>query len=415
LSITVELLGGRGSERWPYPGRILAVGPSHSFNDLTEAINAAFGRWDLSHLSAYTLADGRVVTDPETGDEIGSTGFGPVPRPALDLAATKVADVVRPGEQFKYVFDLGDDWTHRCTVGEELIDPREAYGIVPSAPVAYFGWGDIPDQYGRRWADDDGSDLAPARPQQRNPMLDFTWPDVEASHTPVSIRDLRGAAYRGDAAAVAETLEGRDPSAVLQHAGAAVLAVFDHDRERLANLAISLVNRLTERGYLGDEELSALLLGALRGEALPAPLLPVDLDELAEVLEGDPTFSTGGYLDLVTGEVIDAAITNPGMVGEDAIDVEAEPDRWLEVPNLGSRDGWRDMAAFADSVTDADLHDRLLRSIEGRGAFRRFRDVVAEENLVHAWIDFSADRRSGRAREYLVNEGIHVIGLASRD
>jgi hypothetical protein len=73
------------------------------------------------------------------------------------------------------------------------------------------------------------------------------------------------------------------------------------------------------------------------------------------------------------------------------------------------------MAAFADSVTDADLHDRLLRSIEGRGAFRRFRHVVAEENLVHAWIDFSADRRSGRAREYLVNEGIHVIGLASRD
>lgn len=31
-----------------------------------------------------------------------------------------------PGEQFVYVFDLGDDWTHLCTVGPERIDPEKS-------------------------------------------------------------------------------------------------------------------------------------------------------------------------------------------------------------------------------------------------------------------------------------------------
>src|SRR3954468_23428735 len=56
LSVTVELLGGRGEELWPWPGRIFAVGPSHTFMDLADAINDGFGRWDRSHLSMFTLA-----------------------------------------------------------------------------------------------------------------------------------------------------------------------------------------------------------------------------------------------------------------------------------------------------------------------------------------------------------------------
>ncbi|MDP9989550.1 hypothetical protein J2S98_004741, partial [Arthrobacter oryzae] len=54
LSVTVELLGGRGEELWPWPGRIFVVGPSHTFMDLANAINDAFARWDRSHLSVFT-------------------------------------------------------------------------------------------------------------------------------------------------------------------------------------------------------------------------------------------------------------------------------------------------------------------------------------------------------------------------
>ena len=39
---------------------------------------------------------------------------------------------------------------------------------VPSRPAAIFGWGDLPDQYGRRWVGDDGSSRPPPNPKGRD-------------------------------------------------------------------------------------------------------------------------------------------------------------------------------------------------------------------------------------------------------
>jgi hypothetical protein len=75
------------------------------------------------------------------------------------------------GEQFAYVFDLGDHWSHLCTVGAEKVDPFDALGAVPNQPVACFGWGQMPDQYGRRWSEDDGDGAPPKRPS--NPVADL--------------------------------------------------------------------------------------------------------------------------------------------------------------------------------------------------------------------------------------------------
>jgi len=74
---------------------------------------------------------------------------------------------LHPGEQFAYVFDLGDDWAHLGTVGARQIDPVQVLGILPDAPLPYWGWGDIPDQYRRRWDSDDGESPAPASPRAR--------------------------------------------------------------------------------------------------------------------------------------------------------------------------------------------------------------------------------------------------------
>ncbi len=67
-------------------------------------------------------------------------------------------------EQFAYVFDLGDNWQHLCTVGPKLADPMESLGTVPDRPLPCWGWGDIPDQYGRRWNGDGGSTPMPPAP-----------------------------------------------------------------------------------------------------------------------------------------------------------------------------------------------------------------------------------------------------------
>jgi hypothetical protein len=74
----------------------------------------------------------------------------------LDHAELRVAREVKPGDVFEYVFDLGDNWRHRCTVLAEKADPVDEYGIVPDGPVAIWGWGSIPDQYGRSFDGDGG-------------------------------------------------------------------------------------------------------------------------------------------------------------------------------------------------------------------------------------------------------------------
>ena len=116
------------------------VGPSHSFADFAEAIDFAFARWDLSHLHEFELTDGR---------RIGFADADPDEHSWLDHTALRVAREVGPGETFRYVFDLGDDWRHTCQVMGEKVDPRQEYGELPKRPVALWGWGWIPDQYGR--------------------------------------------------------------------------------------------------------------------------------------------------------------------------------------------------------------------------------------------------------------------------
>ena len=159
LSIRVELVEGRGATCWPRPGRVLAAAKSHTFADLAEAIDDAFGRWDRNHLHEFALADGTRlgVPDPDWEDD-------DEPDSLLDDGAAKLSSLDR-GDQFVYTFDLGDDWAHVCAVGDRWIDPVDELGFVPEAPLPYWGWGEIPDQYGRRWESDDGESKAPPDPK----------------------------------------------------------------------------------------------------------------------------------------------------------------------------------------------------------------------------------------------------------
>jgi Plasmid pRiA4b ORF-3-like protein len=154
LSIRVDLISGHGEELWPRPGRIFAAARSHKFSQLADAIDTAFARWDRSHLYKFELGDGRLIGQAEFDDF--DLGF-------IDGAATTLSTLAL-GEQFVYEFDFGDSWTHLCTVGPARIDPESEVGIVPRSPLPYWGWGAIPDQYGRRWDGDDGESPEPPNP-----------------------------------------------------------------------------------------------------------------------------------------------------------------------------------------------------------------------------------------------------------
>ena len=71
----MELLGGGGADLWSWPGRVLAVAPFRTFVQVTRTVER--------------------------------------------------------GEEFRFTFDLGEDWTHRCVVGEQKVDPHDLLGADP--------------------------------------------------------------------------------------------------------------------------------------------------------------------------------------------------------------------------------------------------------------------------------------------
>jgi hypothetical protein len=148
MAIRVALLSGRGINCDPPPGRTMIVGPRHTFADLAAALDQAFARWDLSHTHLFELPDGRLLGEasPEWDQKV------------LDETSLTVASTVKDEDRFYYVFDLGDDWRHACDVEATDVDPIEAYGVIPRTPVPIWGWGWIPDQYGRRSVEDDGDE-----------------------------------------------------------------------------------------------------------------------------------------------------------------------------------------------------------------------------------------------------------------
>jgi hypothetical protein len=160
LTIRVELLSGIYAECDPAPGRVFLVGPRHTFQQLARAINVGFARWDHSHLYDFELADGNIVGFPDMD-------FGQ--EDVLDHATTKVLDRVGPADRFGYRFDFGDEWIHECRVEPEKVDPIDVYGDPPVEPVPVFGWGTIPDQYGR--ITDGRDDESLAEPEIPFPFL----------------------------------------------------------------------------------------------------------------------------------------------------------------------------------------------------------------------------------------------------
>lgn len=155
LSIRVELVEGGGQTLWPRPGRIFAASRAHSFAQLSTAIDDAFARWDRAHLHEFELADGTRLTTPfEEFEEDAARS---------DDRSVRLGRL-KGGERFLYTFDFGDGWTHLCTVAERRVDPLEELGIIPARPLPCWGWGAIPDQYGRRFEDDDGEAELPADP-----------------------------------------------------------------------------------------------------------------------------------------------------------------------------------------------------------------------------------------------------------
>ena len=222
--------------------------------------------------------------------------------------------------------------------------------------------------------------------------------------------ELRGAVYRGDGPAVVALVHDQFlPDDALQLIGDGLLVALALHTKAATGPADACRLALRERGWDGDNELADQLEALLGTGAIPLLRpLPVDLEELAGVLEGDPTLG-GGRLDLLTGQMWPQAAIDYALETSEQDDAQADdPARWLWVHCEGSSAGYHDMVQFIGTVDNPGRADRLGIAIEGRGAFRRFKDVLARwPGELDRWYGYADDRQRGRARAWLAEAGYH--------
>ena len=104
----------------------------------------------------------------------------------------------------------------------------------------------------------------------------------------------------------------------------------------------------------------------------------VNLSELINAFD-DCCIGYEFYLDTKTGELL---YTSDEFMDSEEIEkiyerMENEPERYLSIPIESSREGYQDMAAFTESLKDENLQEKLWIALSGRGAFRRFKDVLS--------------------------------------
>ena len=66
------------------------------------------------------------------------------------------------------------------------------------------------------------------------------------------------------------------------------------------------------------------------------------------------------------------------------------------------------MVDFADGISDRAAGEHLLRSLQGKGAFRRFKNELYQRHpdLIPVWHAFRDSRARSRAVHWLAEEGL---------
>jgi len=117
--------------------------------------------------------------------------------------------------------------------------------------------------------------------------------------------------------------------------------------------------------------------------------VPVDWEALEDAFENNAP-EVHSYLQLKTGEVLRVVdgIADPEMHSRIASDSE-----YMRVEPVSSREQYRWMERFIPLVEEGELRQKLVGAIDGKGAFRRFKDVLmGHVQERESWFAFRSER-----------------------
>ena len=115
------------------------------------------------------------------------------------------------------------------------------------------------------------------------------------------------------------------------------------------------------------------------------------------------------FLDLENGDLLSIVEGEPDAAARRAR-VASNPERYLRIDPASSREQYRWMERFVQSVADDALRERLILAIDGKGAFRRFKDVLLSYPVERdRWFTYRANLLHIYINGWLENQDI-VLG-----
>jgi len=135
--------------------------------------------------------------------------------------------------------------------------------------------------------------------------------------------------------------------------------------------------------------------------------VPIAWEALEDAFENNAP-EVHSYLQFETGEVIRIVdgVADPRMHEK----IERD-ERYLKIDPVSSREQYRWMERFIDSVEDdPELQNKLTIAIDGKGAFRRFKDVLMSYPIQRErWFTFRSERLASCMKAWLTAHDIEAV------
>ncbi len=138
----------------------------------------------------------------------------------------------------------------------------------------------------------------------------------------------------------------------------------------------------------------------------PVREVPIDWEALEDAFENNAP-EVHSYLHLATGEVLRVVdgVADPQMHVRIASDTN-----YLRIDPVSSREQYRWMERFIPMVENSESRGKLMQAIDGKGAFRRFKDVLMTYGPERErWFAFRSERLRTFMEAWLAAHAIKPI------
>lgn len=134
--------------------------------------------------------------------------------------------------------------------------------------------------------------------------------------------------------------------------------------------------------------------------------VPVAWEALEDAFENNAP-DVHSFLNTVTGDVVRVVdgVADPAVVARMSRD-----STYMRIDPVSSREQYRWMERYIATLDVSDLHTALMQAIDGKGAFRRFKDVLmAHPEARERWFTFRSEHLRSAMDAWLEAHGIEGV------